>query len=102
MPYETTVEASMNKSAKENFIDHAHKLLRNNLDVKLFAAVILKNRLLNRFVTVALRLRSCRSHGLSATDRDTSQQLGDNLSTLRDTHDLCVSTVSTYWTVAEK
>lgn len=77
VPYETTVEASMNKSAKENFIDHAHRLLRNNLDVKWFTAVILKNRLLNRLVTVAFRLRSCRSHGLCATDRDIRRRLVD-------------------------
>lgn len=35
VPYETTVEASMNKRlpAKGNFIDHAHKLLPNYRDV---------------------------------------------------------------------
>lgn len=36
-------DASMNKSAKENFIDHAHKWLRNNLDV---------NRLLPLFIKI--------------------------------------------------
>lgn len=35
-------DASMNKSAKENFVDHAHKWLRNNLDVNRLLPLCLK------------------------------------------------------------